>query len=166
MAEVKTAGVKSATGESGMSKATPTQQDQTLALRLTPVNNSDQLVLANTSNVQLAPGVAHFDINQVRAVCACFASVCGTVDRHDTAGVFRSGVVLELKRPQALAGGVSGLLQLASGASVTGRCYACRAGWWCGAGACKAGAVWLAGALSWVVSDAGCGLIWNSPPTG
>ena len=62
MAEVKTAGVKSATGESGMSKATPTQQDQTLALRLTPVNNSDQPVLANTSNVQLAPGVAHFDI--------------------------------------------------------------------------------------------------------
>ena len=119
MAEVKTAGAKSATGESGMSKATATQQDQTLALRLTPVNNSDQLVLANTSNVQLAPGVAHFDINQVRAVCACFASVCGTVDRHDTAGVFRSGVVLELKRPTAQAGGVSGLLQLASGALLT-----------------------------------------------
>ena len=63
MTEVKAAGAKSAAGEGGTGTATPMQQDQTLALRLTPVNNSDQPVLANTSNVQLAPGVAHFDIN-------------------------------------------------------------------------------------------------------
>ena len=61
MTEVKAAGAKSAAGEGGTGTATPTQQDQTLALRLTPVNNSDQPVLANTSNVQLAPGMAFID---------------------------------------------------------------------------------------------------------
>ena len=72
MAEVRTAGTEPATsqgdprgqgGQRGDSAAIPqpTQQDQTLALRLTPVNNSDQPVLANTSNVQLAPGMAYID---------------------------------------------------------------------------------------------------------
>ena len=72
MAEVRAAGTEPATGQGdprgqggqrGDSAAIPqpTQQDQTLALRLTPVNNSDQPVLANTSNVQLAPGMAFID---------------------------------------------------------------------------------------------------------
>ena len=72
MAEVKTAGTEPVSdkadlrtqgGQRGDSVATPqpTQQDQSLALRLIPVNNSDQPVLANTSNVQLAPGMAYID---------------------------------------------------------------------------------------------------------
>ena len=72
MAEVRTAGTEPATsqgdprgqgGQRGDSAAIPqpTQQDQTLALRLTPVNKSDQPVLVNTSNVQLAPGMAFID---------------------------------------------------------------------------------------------------------
>ena len=39
--------------------------DQTLGLRLAPVNNSDQPVVANTSNVQVAPGMAYIDFGFV-----------------------------------------------------------------------------------------------------
>ena len=69
MAEVKAPSTESATNhgsQGGASAATPrtsglAPQEQTLALRLSPVNNSDQPVLANTSNVQLAPGMAFID---------------------------------------------------------------------------------------------------------
>lgn len=39
----------------------PSAQEKSLSLRLAPVNNSDQPVVANTSSVHLAPGMAYID---------------------------------------------------------------------------------------------------------
>ena len=63
MAEAKattpvTGDVKSTGGASNPAQPA---QEKTLGLRLIPVNNSDQPVVANTSSVHLAPGMAYID---------------------------------------------------------------------------------------------------------
>lgn len=62
MAEASTASEQLGNANSA---ATPTNappaREKSLPLRLVPVNNSDQPVVANTSNIQLAPGMAYID---------------------------------------------------------------------------------------------------------
>jgi hypothetical protein len=43
------------------STTSPPAPEKSLALRLSPVNNSDQPVLANSSSIHLAPGMAYID---------------------------------------------------------------------------------------------------------
>ena len=48
-------------GAAAAGNATQPMQGKTLSLRLDPVNHSDRPVVANTSNIHLAPGMAYID---------------------------------------------------------------------------------------------------------
>lgn len=48
-------------GANAASNAAHSAPEKSLALRLIPVNNSDQPVVANTSSIHLAPGMAYID---------------------------------------------------------------------------------------------------------
>jgi hypothetical protein len=63
MAEVKSSTVQSGNANRIAAAGNPAQptQEKTLSLRLNPVNNSDQPVVANTCSINLAPGMAYID---------------------------------------------------------------------------------------------------------
>lgn len=63
MAEAKASTQEPGNAKSVAAAGNPAQstQERTLGLRLTPVNNSDQPVVANTCSIQLAPGMAYID---------------------------------------------------------------------------------------------------------